>query len=224
MGKVESNKLQKFNSLLDTAFNLFTTKGVNKTSIAEISEQAGIAKGTFYLYFKDKYDIRNKLISHESSKLFKNAVAALESHSKQEAETFCQEVNDTEHTYSDNSLEYKIIFIINHIIDSLNNNRTLLTFISKNLSWGIFKEALTTNVAENDINFKDVFLEMLADEDHVMIEPEIMLFLITELVSSTCYSTILYEEPANLETIKPYLFSTIISIIRQHTGKLKGDI
>lgn len=224
MGKVESNKLQKFNSLLDTAFKLFTTKGVNKTSIAEISEQAGIAKGTFYLYFKDKYDIRNKLISHESSKLFKNAVTALDRQSPEEAEQFCHELSDGEHTYSANSLGYKIIFVINHIIDSLNSNRTLLTFISKNLSWGIFKEALTTNVAEDDINFRDVFLEMLAEEEHVMIEPEIMLFLITELVSSTCYSTILYEEPANLETIKPYLFSTVISIIRQHTGKLKGDI
>ena len=53
MGKLESNKLQKRTSLLNTAFNLFTTKGVSKTSIAEISKNAGIAKGTFYLYFKD---------------------------------------------------------------------------------------------------------------------------------------------------------------------------
>ena len=35
MGKLESNKLQKRTSLLNTAFNLFTTKGVSKTSIAE---------------------------------------------------------------------------------------------------------------------------------------------------------------------------------------------
>ena len=59
MGKIELNKLQKQTSLLNTAYELFTTKGVNKTSIAEISKAAGIAKGTFYLYFKDKYDIRN---------------------------------------------------------------------------------------------------------------------------------------------------------------------
>ena len=69
MGKLEANKQQKLTSLLNTAFNLFTTQGVTKTSIAEISQKAGIAKGTFYLYFKDKYDIRNRLISHESSKL-----------------------------------------------------------------------------------------------------------------------------------------------------------
>lgn len=224
MGKVESNKLQKFNSLLDTAFNLFTTKGVNKTSIAEISEQAGIAKGTFYLYFKDKYDIRNKLISHESSKLFKNAVAALDEETKKISDATDDGVNEVAAECPAGSIEYNIIFIINHIINSLNNNRTLLTFISKNLSWGIFKEALTTNVAEDDINFKDVFFEMLANEEHVIIEPEIMIFLITELVSSTCYSTILYEEPADINAIKPYLFSTIRSIIHQHTGKLKSDI
>ena len=82
MGKLENNKQQKLTSLLNTAFNLFTTQGVAKTSIAEISQKAGIAKGTFYLYFKDKYDIRNRLISHESSKLFKNAVASLEDYCK----------------------------------------------------------------------------------------------------------------------------------------------
>ena len=53
MGKLENNKQQKRTSLLDTAFKLFTTQGVSKTSIAEISQKAGIAKGTFYLYFKD---------------------------------------------------------------------------------------------------------------------------------------------------------------------------
>ena len=100
MGKLENNKQQKRTSLLDTAFKLFTTQGVSKTSIAEISQKAGIAKGTFYLYFKDKYDIRNKLVSHEASKLFKNAVSALELHIKE------QQIND--HSFT-------ITFIINSI-------------------------------------------------------------------------------------------------------------
>ena len=144
MGKLENNKQQKRTSLLDTAFKLFTTQGVSKTSIAEISQKAGIAKGTFYLYFKDKYDIRNKLVSHEASKLFKNAVSALELHIKE------QQIND--HSFTITFTE-EIIFIADHIINVLNTNQTLLTFISKNLSWGIFKEALTTNVADDDINF-----------------------------------------------------------------------
>jgi len=64
--------------------------------------------------------------------------------------------------------EEKIIFIINHIVDELNSNQTLLTFISKNLSWGIFKEALTTKVASDDINFKDVYYEMINAEDGIL--------------------------------------------------------
>ena len=77
MGKVDSNKKQKENSLLKTAFESFTTKGFSKTSISDIVNKAGVAKGTFYLYFKDKYDIRNKLISHKSSQLFRNATDKL---------------------------------------------------------------------------------------------------------------------------------------------------
>jgi AcrR family transcriptional regulator len=202
MGKIEANKIQKRNSLLSTAFHLFTTKGVNQTSIAEISEQAGIAKGTFYLYFKDKYDIRNKLISHEASKLFMAASAALEAG--------CPDLENKM------GFEDKIVFIVDYIIEALNKDKTLLNFISKNLSWGIFKEALTTNVAEDEVNFKDAYYEMLNADDASYNEPEIMLFLITELVSSTSYSSILYGEPADIETLKPYIISTVRYIINSH--------
>ena len=180
MGKLENNKQQKRTSILDTAFKLFTTQGVSKTSIAEISQKAGIAKGTFYLYFKDKYDIRNKLISHEASKLFKNSVTALNSYADEEK----TKNPDFTITFTE-----QIVFIADHIINALNNNQTLLTFISKNLSWGIFKEALTTNVAEDDINFRDIYYEMLSESGLNLKEPEIMLFMIVELISSTCYRT-----------------------------------
>ena len=209
MGKLENNKQQKRTSILDTAFKLFTTQGVSKTSIAEISQKAGIAKGTFYLYFKDKYDIRNKLISHEASKLFKNSVTALNSYADEEK----TKNPDFTITFTE-----QIVFIADHIINALNNNQTLLTFISKNLSWGIFKEALTTNVAEDDINFRDIYYEMLSESGLNLKEPEIMLFMIVELISSTCYSAILYKEPADIDTLKPYLYSTIKAIINEHTS------
>ena len=208
MGKLENNKQQKRTSILDTAFKLFTTQGVSKTSIAEISQKAGIAKGTFYLYFKDKYDIRNKLISHEASKLFKNSVTALNSYADEEK----TKNPDFTITFTE-----QIVFIADHIINALNNNQTLLTFISKNPSWGIFKEALTTNVAEDDINFRDIYYEMLSESGLNLKEPEIMLFMIVELISSTCYSAILYKEPADIDTLKPYLYSTIKAIINEHT-------
>jgi len=203
MGKVDDNKQQKLNALLNAAYDLFTTQSVEKTTIAEISKAADVAKGTFYLYFKDKYEIRNRLISHESSKLFKDAVAALEKNSSTVSE--------------EPAFEEKMIFIINYIVDALENNHSLLTFISKNLSWGVFKEALTTNVASNDINFKDIYYEMLSTSGLSIEEPEILLFLVVELVGSTCYSSILYNEPANIGRIKPYLSRTVRAIIREYS-------
>ena len=72
------DKKDKENRLLATAFDLFTKKGVNNTSIQDIADSAGVGKGTFYLYFKDKYDIRDKVIANCSSKLFSDALVALE--------------------------------------------------------------------------------------------------------------------------------------------------
>ena len=203
MGKVDVNKKLKENTLLKAAFDFFTTKGFSKTSITDIVDQAGVAKGTFYLYFKDKYDIRNKLISHKSSQLFRTAVEDLGAHSDEMV------------------FEDKLIKIIDNIINQLNENQSLLTFISKNLSWGIFKSALTTPSSEEDINFTDVYYNMLSEAPYQFKDPEIMLFMIIELVSSTCYSAILYKEPCSLEKLKPYLYSSIRLIISQHELKEK---
>lgn len=47
--------------ILAVANNLFQSKGYSKTAVEEIVRQAGIAKGTFYYYFKSKEDILEAL-------------------------------------------------------------------------------------------------------------------------------------------------------------------
>ncbi|MBQ8107502.1 MAG: TetR/AcrR family transcriptional regulator [Ruminococcus sp.] len=198
MGKLDLNKKAKEDSLLATAYKLFTTKGVSKTSISDIASDAGVAKGTFYLYFKDKYDLKNRLVAHHSSRLFKNALEQLQASGR----SF--EFND------------KMIFIIDSILDQLDQNRSLLTFISKNLSWGIFKHALTSPVKGDDIDFLSIYNAMLEDAPSDINDPEIMIFMIIELISSTCYSAILYSEPVDLATLKPHLYRCINDIINSH--------
>ena len=80
MGKIDNNKQMKRESLLDSAFSLFINNGFSKTSISDIVNNAGVAKGTFYLYFKDKYDIRNHLIAHKASQVFQAAYTDLLRH------------------------------------------------------------------------------------------------------------------------------------------------
>lgn len=197
MSKLEQKKQKKLEALLENTLELFTSKGIQDTSISEIVQRAGVAKGTFYLYFKDKYDIRNVLIAHESTKVFMKAEARLR---KEKVEDF----------------EDRIIFLANDIVQQLGDDKKLLMFISKNLSWGYFKSALTENSRENAINFKLIYQNMLEESGKTFKDPEVMIFMIVELVSSTCYSSILYNEPRPIEELKPYLFDTIRSIIKSH--------
>ncbi|WP_308215390.1 TetR family transcriptional regulator [Sinobaca sp. H24] len=41
--------------ILQSAINVFSEQGLEKTKVADIVKQAGIAQGTFYLYFPSKY-------------------------------------------------------------------------------------------------------------------------------------------------------------------------
>lgn len=120
MGRVEENKKRKRKPLFRTAYELFTTKGINSTAISDIVEKAGVAKGTFYLYFKDKYDIKNKLIAHKTKELFDHAAIALE-HS------------------GITGLEDQLIFIIDDIINILVNNKPLLNIYFKKSCNGCIK-------------------------------------------------------------------------------------
>jgi AcrR family transcriptional regulator len=47
--EIINNKKQR---LLDTAFSLFTDKGIKNTSIQEIVDNANVAKGTFIYILK----------------------------------------------------------------------------------------------------------------------------------------------------------------------------
>lgn len=195
MGKIDVKKQKKKEALFNTAFELFTTKGIQNTAISDIVQNAGVAKGTFYLYFKDKYDIRNKLITHKASELFTNAHKAL---------------METDIT----GLEEKLIFIVDYIIGVLSSTKPLLSFIAKNLSWGVFRNVMDTSAEPAGKNFYDLYLQMLEADEREWDNPDLMLFTILELVSGTCYSIILNSEPVSLEDYKPYLYKTLTNIIR----------
>ncbi len=198
MGKIAENKEHKLNNLLTTAYNLFVTRGIERTAISDIVKGAGVAKGTFYLYFKDKYDIRDRLIAHTSNKLFVDSLRALNQ----------QDISE---------FEDKIIFIVDYLLERLSQNHSLLKFISKNLSWGVFKQAVTSKTSKDEVNCFNLYHLILTENPNIKVkDPEIMLFMIIELASSTCYSTILYNDPISFEELKPYLNESIRMILKSH--------
>lgn len=198
MGIIEDKKRKKLDNLLDCAFILFTTKGIENTSVSDITKKAKVAKGTFYLYFKNKYEIKDILIYNKSNEIFNMAKRALD---KEDIKSFHE----------------KVLFFVDYIVDTLNNNPVILSFISKNLSWGVFKKVIIEN--SEDSKFKTYFDEMIKNSGYEFDNYEFMFYTILELVNSTCHNVILYNEPVYLDVLKKYLYKDIKSIIDNHIIK-----
>ncbi len=194
MGKVEDNKKRKKNAIVDSAFSLFIQNGINETSIADIMKKAELAKGTFYLYFKDKYDVRDYLIRKKAAQIFDRArVALVESGVK--------------------DFEEQIIFMVDHILNQLDDNKTLLKFISKNLSWGIFTHALESMPMESGETAVLFVRQLFEDSGHTFRNPEMLMFMIVELVNSTAHNVILYKQPVELSELKKELYPMIRQLV-----------
>ena len=197
MSKIDQKKREKKEALLLSAFELFTEKGIQNTSISEIVKRAKMAKGTFYLYFKDKYDIRNHLIAHKASQIFQAAYADLLRH---------PDIQD---------FEEQVLFITDNILDQFAANHSLVTLISKHLSWGFFKNSLTFSPFSDAPAIYTIYESLLSHAAYTYRSPELMFYMILELVSGTSYNAILYQQPIPLEDLKPELYDAIRGIFKQ---------
>ncbi|MDO4414561.1 MAG: helix-turn-helix domain-containing protein [Erysipelotrichaceae bacterium] len=188
-GKAALNKLKKRTSLMEAAFELFTEEGFQNTTISEIARKAGIGKGTFYFYFEDKYDIRNRIIISKSYEILHEALSSI------------PDKNDT--------FENKVIYVADRIIEKLSEDRILLRFIHKNLSW-----ALLENSAEMSETFDLILKQAEESKEHFYKDVKTMMYLIIEMINGACYTAILYESPLPLEELKPKLFDSVRAVMK----------
>lgn len=188
--KKEDKKLR----LLDAAYHLFVEKGFRDTTIQNIVDYAGVAKGTFYLYFKDRYDIQEHIIAAQTYQLFQHAIEAIMKNSPQ-------------------TFEERVIIAVDHIIDELMENRDLLQLIRKNLSAGLFEPKLVKLLEAQNSEFIKVFEQDCRASNIPISNPQLMLFMIIELAGSSCYNCILHEQPMNIVDYKPYLYKAIKAML-----------
>jgi AcrR family transcriptional regulator len=60
---VEAKKRDKKERLIKAGVELFSRNGFNMTTVEDITREAGVAKGTFYLYFKDKRQFYGEILN-----------------------------------------------------------------------------------------------------------------------------------------------------------------
>lgn len=191
----EESPSNKAKRLIDAAYRLFLERGDVDASVQEIAERAGVAKGTFYLYFHDKNDLKDSLITQKSREFFQAAINAL-------------------HATDIVGLEEQMIFVINYLINLLTQNPMALRLIAKNLSLGLFSQKLQDYLRDDSSDVMQAMM-LAAEQSGVQLRsPQVLLFMIIELTSSTCFSCILESRPLSIQDYKPYLFETIRNMIR----------
>ncbi|MBW6408633.1 TetR/AcrR family transcriptional regulator [Clostridium weizhouense] len=194
--RVTQKKKIKEKQLFSAGYDLFLNQGIEKTAINDIVNKAGVAKGTFYLYFKDKYDLLNKLILKKSNKIFNEALKA----------TVNASIDD---------FNEKVLFFLDYVINALKNNILLLKLINKNISWGLYRKAIMKQEEyDNGRRVIEIFINNLIKQGMSKEEAEITLFMIIELVGSVCFTTIILQEPTDIETVKPILFKKILAMLK----------
>ncbi|NMF03828.1 TetR/AcrR family transcriptional regulator [Clostridium beijerinckii] len=191
----QNKKQLKEEELFLAAYDLFLKNGIEKTSIDDITKNARVAKGTFYLYFSDKYDILNKLILQKSNEIIREGLAKT-------------------NALGSKDFKERTLFFIDYIINYLKDNVSLLKLINKNISWGLYRKAIMKPEAYNDVKkVLDIFVKNLTKSGMNEEEAEMTLFMIFELVGSICFTTIILKEPTDIESIKPILFKKILAMI-----------
>lgn len=195
MRKRDENKEIKRQLLFNTAYELFLHEGFNNTTISDIVKKAGVAKGTFYLYYKDKFDLRERIITKKTYEIFRDAL------------NHVVELGITD-------FEEYLLEIIDYIIEYLKDNVMLVSFINKNLILGIYKRAFSEVVVEDEEKtLYQLFLEGIEHNNYVIDNPKVVFCMIIELTSATCYSSIALNEPVGIQELKPYLYQAIRSIL-----------
>ena len=123
-GRLQQQKEGKKQSLLAAANDLFLEKGVAKTSIDDIVKRAQVAKGTFYLYFKDKGELQQALVLRISTRVLNEAYEAVRG---RRTGDFIED----------------LLLFIDHIIEQFKRDKLTLRLLERNFSWPVVARQLS---------------------------------------------------------------------------------
>jgi AcrR family transcriptional regulator len=181
---VSDKKKRKRDLLLSAAFDLFVEKGPGSTAIDDIVRRAGVAKGTFYLYFRDRNEIMKLLVAQKGALLIR-------------------ESNEAAKKRFPKTPEDEIVYTIEEILLREAKEPKLIALIYKNSSWSLLTQALQSRSLDPENP-----LERLAAARGRK-EAERLLFMTVELVSSVAYNAIILEEPEGLDAMRDSLMAAV---------------
>ena len=104
-----------FKMIVDTTIDLFYKQGYHGTTIANITNEAGIGAGTFYLYFPNKISLYKYILNqfqHDIRRTISEKVSSVKGRFEKEKEgikTFINYAIENPHSYNIHYLIYQFI-------------------------------------------------------------------------------------------------------------------
>jgi AcrR family transcriptional regulator len=195
--KVAQKKHKKEVDLIQAAYRLFLTKGSENTSIDDIVKRAGVAKGTFYLYFKDKNELIDKIIMNSSGEII------LKVYTKHVEKQYAK-------------FEDLVIAVLDEIIELLRKNTALLSLIHRNVTWTLYKKALRKESGESLLDLLKKDEKYYNRNSNVSDDSfEKRMFIMLEMTTSMAYTTIVRNEPCGIDELKPTLYQMVRKMLRE---------
>lgn len=193
---VAEKKTAKKGKLIDAAFELFTLKGINPTAIDEVVKRAGVAKGTFYLYFKDKYDLLEQIILLKCQELVRNVLDSM----KEELES--EEILPSQ----------KLIIFIDRIMDGFVENKNLAILVLRDMA--AFRKLWVKDgneqVSSAYKSLVDIFVQGGCSEE----EAPKQMYMVFISAASVCCDSILYSAPYTPDEIRPQIHLMVKSLLK----------
>lgn len=186
---ITRKKQDKRKRLLDAAYDLFVKNSVSATTISEICTQAGIAKGTFYLYFTDKEDILRALTKKLSLNILDIAYS---------------KVKDSSDSFID-----KLIIMAEEMLEMAKNDPDFLLIMKKDFVWPITEEEFLTTEDKTMKSIRESIEEFSVVSSISEHQILVRLYALISMLCSVAYSSIIDHFPDTIDSLKPELFSMI---------------
>lgn len=191
-----SDEINKKEKIMQAALKIFEKKGAEKTSVRDIMTEANLGLGTFYLYYSDKNDLKEKMVLNLATDIILNA------------EKTCIQEDPIE----------RYISFVDFIIDYLISHPFELDLLSKNITWTLYTKIENDyGLSEADSTLKFILnkYDNLFLTSHTESEKLYILSLTLEIMMSTCKSAVLEDSILTIDEMKPVLFAIIRKIFNR---------
>lgn len=186
-------ELSKQRRIQSAAVALFQEQGIDSTSVNEIVKRANVAKGTFYVYYKDKKELITQILIQKQGLMLNELLHRAQTKAQTQAcswgEAFVKEL-----------LQYYI------------ENPDILMMIEKNISEFMDTMEHRKKVFSYVACFED-FVCDIQKADETRYDTICRFMLMMEIAGVVCHNAIIYDMPCPIDYIYQAISSTLTHII-----------